>query len=90
MKKIFISYSHEDAAFKDLLEKQLQVLNREKYCVHWVDDQIKTGDKWFLAIQTAIEEADIAILMVSTGFLTSPLSGIKRFRLLCNAARRKV
>jgi len=71
MKKIFISYSHEDAVFKDLLVKQLQVLELERYCDLWVDDQIQTGTDWLPAIQTAIEEADIAVLMVSAGFLTS-------------------
>ena len=72
MKKIFISYSHEDVEFKDLLVKQLRVLELEGFCVLWVDSRIQTGSDWFPEIQTAIEEADVAVLMVSAGFLTSP------------------
>jgi len=72
MKKIFISYSHEDVEFKDLLVKQLRVLELEGFCDLWVDSRIQTGSDWFPEIQTAIEEADVAVLMVSAGFLTSP------------------
>jgi tetratricopeptide (TPR) repeat protein len=71
MKKIFISYSHKDVEFKDMLVEQLRVLELERYCDLWVDDRIQTGTDWLPAIQTAIEEADIAVLMVSAGFLTS-------------------
>ncbi|MDQ1352082.1 MAG: hypothetical protein QG657_2388, partial [Acidobacteriota bacterium] len=71
MKKIFISYSHKDAEFKDMLVEQLKVLELERYCDLWVDDRIQMGTDWLPAIQTAIEEADIAVLMVSAGFLTS-------------------
>ncbi|MCU0290362.1 MAG: toll/interleukin-1 receptor domain-containing protein, partial [Acidobacteria bacterium] len=71
MKKIFISYSHKDAAFKEQLKEQLEVLKLEKHCDYWVDDQIQTGTDWLPEIKTAIEQADIAVLMVSAGFLTS-------------------
>jgi len=71
MKKIFISYSHEDLEYKDLLLKQLTVLKLEGYCDLWEDSRIEIGKDWEQDIQKAIEQADIAILMVSAGFLTS-------------------
>jgi len=71
MKKIFISYSHKDAEFKDMLVEQLRVLELEGFCDLWVDSRIQTGTDWLPQIEKVIEEADIAVLMVSAGFLTS-------------------
>lgn len=70
--RIFISYSHKDAKFKEMLVKQLKVLESGGFCNIWVDSDIQTGSNWFLQIKKAIEEADIAILMVSVDFLYSP------------------
>ena len=72
MKKIFISYSHEDTLFKDLLVKQLNVLKLDGSCEIWEDSRIDTGANWQPEIEKAIDEAHIAVLMVSAGFLTSP------------------
>ncbi|MCX6582915.1 MAG: toll/interleukin-1 receptor domain-containing protein [Candidatus Aminicenantes bacterium] len=72
MKKIFISYSHEDAEFEKMLVKQLKVLELEGFCDLWEDNRIQTGSDWFPEIEKAINDADIAVLMVSAGFLTSP------------------
>ncbi|MCX6583812.1 MAG: TIR domain-containing protein [Candidatus Aminicenantes bacterium] len=72
MKRIFISYSHKDTGFKDLLVEQLKVLELEGFCDLWEDSRIQTGSDWKPEIEKAIDEADIAVLMVSAGFLTSP------------------
>jgi predicted nucleotide-binding protein len=72
MKKIFISYSHKDTGFKDALVEQLKVLELEGFCDLWEDSRIQTGSDWKPEIEKAIDEADIAVLMVSAGFLTSP------------------
>ncbi len=68
MKKIFISYSHKDTAFTDLLVEQLRVLELEGFCDLWADSRIQTGSDWKPRIKQAIEEADIVVLMVSAGF----------------------
>ncbi|MGE5344019.1 MAG: tetratricopeptide repeat protein [Candidatus Omnitrophota bacterium] len=70
-KKIFISYSHEDKAFKDMLVKQLKVLELEGNLDLWEDSRIETGIDWFPEIEKAINNAHIAVLMISAGFLTS-------------------
>ncbi len=71
MKTIFISYSHKDEKWKDRLVTQLKVLAMEAQYEVWDDRKIKTGDDWLPEIETALAEADIAILMVTADFLTS-------------------
>jgi len=71
MADIFISYSHEDVEFKVKLEKQLEVLALEGLCTFWEDTQIELGSNWLPGIQNAIDEAKIAILMISANFLIS-------------------
>ncbi|MGE5342492.1 MAG: tetratricopeptide repeat protein [Candidatus Omnitrophota bacterium] len=71
VKKIFISYSHEDTAFKEMLVKQLKVLELEGDLDLWEDSRIETGTDWFPEIEKAINNAHIAVLMISAGFLTS-------------------
>ncbi|HLP61851.1 MAG TPA: toll/interleukin-1 receptor domain-containing protein, partial [Candidatus Deferrimicrobium sp.] len=71
MKKIFISYSHKDAVYKEKLVKQLDILKLAGLCGAWDDSLIQTGKDWNLEIKKAIDEADVAVLMVSEGFLNS-------------------
>ncbi|MCU0290211.1 MAG: toll/interleukin-1 receptor domain-containing protein, partial [Acidobacteria bacterium] len=71
MKKIFISYSHCDAKWKDLLVKHLNILELEEPFSVWEDCKIQSGQFWKVEIEKALKEADIAILMVSVDFLTS-------------------
>ncbi len=68
---VFISYSHKDEAWKDRLMTHLQVLALEDYFEVWDDRQIATGDDWFPEIEQAIEQASLAVLLVSVNFLTS-------------------
>ncbi|MGE5342081.1 MAG: toll/interleukin-1 receptor domain-containing protein [Candidatus Omnitrophota bacterium] len=71
VKKIFISYSHKDKAFKEMLVEQLKVLELEGDLDLWEDSRIETGTDWFPEIEKAINNAHIAVLMISAGFLTS-------------------
>jgi hypothetical protein len=68
---IFISYSHKDRDVIALLRKQLQVIATEGYIDFWDDTRIAAGDDWRPQIETAIENAQIAILLISANFLTS-------------------
>lgn len=69
---IFISYSHEDARWLDILKKHLKVLSKYSDNVdYWEDTKLKGGDKWKEEIAKAIERANVAILLVSTDFLVS-------------------
>jgi hypothetical protein len=69
--KVFIAYSHRDARWKDLLLRQLRVLERQKLVDLWDTGEIVPGDDWSRAISAALEEADIALLLLSADFLAS-------------------
>ena len=71
MKRIFISYSHKDEAWKDRLVEQIDVLQLEGHCTVWHDRDIEIGSKWYHDIIAALDQAQIFILLISPGFLTS-------------------
>jgi TIR domain/NACHT domain len=68
---IFISYSHQDELWKDRLVQQLGVLEGEGLFTVWHDRKIGLGQDWFPEIERAIQAARVAILLVSSDFLTS-------------------
>ncbi len=69
--KIFISYSHRDEEFKDELVKMLAGLQRRGVIDAWQDRLIKPGAEWFNTIKQAINECDLALLLVSADFIAS-------------------
>ncbi len=68
---IFISYSHEDQKWMEILKIHLQPLVRKREISIWVDSQIRAGLKWREEIIKAISRAKVAILLVSANFLAS-------------------
>lgn len=68
---IFISYSHQDGAWKDRLATRLGVLQRQGLLDPWDDRRIGAGADWRHEIEAAIERAGVAVLLVSADFLTS-------------------
>ncbi len=70
MKRIFISYSHKDKEWREQLEKHLEILTSEEVLT-WSDQDIAAGDNWLEEIKNAMNEADVAILLISADFLTS-------------------
>ena len=71
MPKVFISYSHKDEIWKNRLQTQLAVLEMEGLLSVWEDRRIALGDDWYPEIETALNTADVAILLISADFLTS-------------------
>lgn len=69
--QLFISYAHEDEAFKDDLVIMLAGLQRRGVIDAWQDGRIQPGDEWYPAIQTAMNECDLALLLVSSDFIDS-------------------
>ncbi|MGE5341963.1 MAG: tetratricopeptide repeat protein [Candidatus Omnitrophota bacterium] len=88
-KKIFISYSHKDKAFKEMLLEQLRVLELEGNLDLWEDSQIETGTNWLPEIEKAINEAHIAVLMISAGFLTSNFIRVKEVPMILERRNNK-
>ena len=71
MNKIFISYSHQDEQWKDLLQSHLSVIEKQSKLRIWDDRQIATGDNWLHEIEKALTTSESAILLISRHFLTS-------------------
>jgi len=69
--KVFISYSHKDEEFKDELVIMLAGLQRRGLIDAWQDRRIEEGDEWYQEIQDAMNECDLAILLVSANFIAS-------------------
>jgi hypothetical protein len=69
--KVFISYSHKDEEFKDDLVTMLAGLQNQGVIDAWQDRRIEEGDEWYESIQTAMNDCDLAILLVSQHFIAS-------------------
>jgi len=69
--KVFISYSHKDERWKDRLLSHLGVLTSSQALRCWDDRQIGVGNDWYGAIEREIQEAQVAVLLISQNFLTS-------------------
>jgi len=69
---IFISYSHLDARYleKDSLFGFLKGLERDNI-EFWTDRELKAGELWDQAIKIHLQACDIALVLVSQGFLDS-------------------
>ena len=68
---IFISYSHEDEAYKDKLQKHLGLLQRNGIIETWNDRKIIAGEEWDKKIKNELEKSHIILLLVSVDFLAS-------------------
>jgi len=68
---LFISYSHRDEEWKDRLVSHLRVLHYEGLLDLWDDRRINAGDDWNEKIHAALNEASVAVLLISANFLTS-------------------
>jgi len=69
---IFISYSHQDEQEKNILMSHLRVLENLSLVSFWDStEKIVAGDDWAAKIDQAINQAKIAVLLISPGYLTS-------------------
>ncbi|MCB0192646.1 MAG: toll/interleukin-1 receptor domain-containing protein [Anaerolineae bacterium] len=68
---VFISYSPEDEDLKDQLLSHLDVLSRAGLVELWSADQIGAGAEWQTEIDNSIDQAKVALLLVTANFLNS-------------------
>jgi hypothetical protein len=69
--KVFISYSHVDTAWLERLKRHLKPLVREGSLDYWDDTHIRPGDDWQQEIRTALDRAQVAVLLISADFFAS-------------------
>lgn len=67
--KVFVSYSNRDDRWRDELEVYLDALSEDIEV--WIDTAIDTGAPWLEEIETALNEARVAILLISPHFVAS-------------------
>lgn len=70
-RKVFVSYSHKDKEFLERMLVHLKPLEAAGLIDPWVDTRLRAGDRWKKQIETALQSASVAILLVSADFLAS-------------------
>jgi len=68
---IFVSYSHLDAEFLDDIREAINIHYQTQQITYFDDTFIKPGEEWDPKIKDALENATIAVLLVSDNFLKS-------------------
>ena len=69
--KVFISYAHKDNCWRERLVEHLGVLATQGLLDMWDDRKIGAGEAWFEQIHQHMSSAKVAILLISSSFLTS-------------------
>lgn len=67
---IFISYSHDDEDWFEILRAKLEILE-DLGVEFWADTEIGAGEKWEEEIRARLDSAKAALLMISRSFLDS-------------------
>lgn len=69
--RVFISYSHSDERWRKSLILQLTVLEKQDLLEIWDDRRIGAGEDWYSRIHTELSSAKVALLLISSSFLSS-------------------
>jgi internalin A len=69
--KLFVSYAHQDEAWRAKLAPNLALLQREGLIELWYDLKLVPGAKWDEEIQQRLVEADLYLFLMSTDLLAS-------------------
>ena len=87
--KVFISYSRADREWLERLKRHLKPLVREGYLEYWDDTHIQPGDHWKHEIRTALDRAQVAVLLISADFFASDFIDETELPPLLRAAQAK-
>jgi len=71
LKRVFVSYSHDDDRWLAELKKFLKPLVDQGLLNTWDDKKILAGANWQSEIEKALQSASMAIFLVSQSFLAS-------------------
>lgn len=69
--RLFLSYAHEDESYKDALTTHLSGLRGSGLIDDWNDRALLPGEEWDAGIRKNLEEADIAVFLISAHFMAS-------------------
>jgi len=86
---VFVSYSHEDAAWLRRLQKVLAPAARGEEIAIWDDTRLAAGQEWAREIEKAIDVACVAVLLVTPAFLASRFITDEEFPRILEAARKR-
>ena len=87
--KVFISYSHQDQEWLERLKRHLKPLVREGHLDCWDDTHIRPGDDWQQEIRTALDKAQVAVLLISADVFASDFIDENELPPLLAAAQAK-
>lgn len=89
LKTVFISYSHEDVDYLKRLSVHLRPFEKKGLINLFDDTKIKVGEKWKENINMALDNAKLAILLISADFLASEFIVDNELPPLLKAAEEK-
>lgn len=69
--RVFISYAHADEPWRKQVAQQLGVLEKQGLLDLWDDRKIRAGEDWYSQLHGEMSSARVALLLVSSAFLTS-------------------
>jgi adenylate cyclase len=88
-RSIFLSYSHQDENWRRLLRIHLQPYVTSSGVEVWDDTAIEAGEAWKRAIARAIENASLAVFLVSPNLLASTFVMREEFAPVLQRARAR-
>ncbi|MAS92732.1 MAG: hypothetical protein CMO55_05990 [Verrucomicrobiales bacterium] len=84
---VFICYCRADAEYKARLDVHLKPIR--DVIAPFSDEEIEAGENWSERIETALEEARVALLLVSADFLASDYINEKELPMLLRRAEEE-